>query len=367
MLLLLPLSAQTWFSFTFFFFCVLFANSVITLSPQPKCRHIPKAKATTIAETPELKRIAENTKIQSNVKYHAEFEKTKGKLTQVKWRDVFVTQRQFSSLLYVPPFWWLVELNLQLYRVLILSYTQHSHPLQVADDPETLRIRQNTKNFSNASYHGEYLKKEKMERQRELADVVENKDLHESEYFSEQLAAENISDYRPAKKYDAYEDESPPPPAPQSVPQQQQPRRDAIQKKSPIDERSLNLPPAQHSNNNGSSMHQSIPASNHNQQQYRQQDMPVLKSAANSANANNMRELAYQQQKQHHQQQLLLQQQQQLLYQQQLAQQQQQMLDSRNLAKSAQYPRAEATNNYMSNSVDHSMNHRNNSKHINFN
>ena len=47
-------------------------------------RHIPKAKATTIAETPELKRIAENTKIQSNVRYHAEFEKTKGKLTAVR-------------------------------------------------------------------------------------------------------------------------------------------------------------------------------------------------------------------------------------------------------------------------------------------
>lgn len=31
------------------------------------CRHIPKAKATTVAETPELKRIAENTKLQSNV------------------------------------------------------------------------------------------------------------------------------------------------------------------------------------------------------------------------------------------------------------------------------------------------------------
>ena len=30
-------------------------------------RHIPKAKATTVAETPELKRIAENTKLQSNV------------------------------------------------------------------------------------------------------------------------------------------------------------------------------------------------------------------------------------------------------------------------------------------------------------
>lgn len=46
-------------------------------------RHIPKAKATAIADTPELKRIAENTKIQSNVQYHADFEKQKGKLTQV--------------------------------------------------------------------------------------------------------------------------------------------------------------------------------------------------------------------------------------------------------------------------------------------
>lgn len=47
------------------------------------CRHIPKAKATAIADTPELKRIAENTKIQSNVKYHEDFEKAKGKFTQV--------------------------------------------------------------------------------------------------------------------------------------------------------------------------------------------------------------------------------------------------------------------------------------------
>lgn len=61
------------------------------------CSHVPKAKATTMAETPELKRIAENTKLQSNVKYHADFEKAKGKFTQV------------------------------------------------ADDPEMLRIKQNTK------------------------------------------------------------------------------------------------------------------------------------------------------------------------------------------------------------------------------
>lgn len=48
-------------------------------------RHIPKAKATAIADTPELKRIAENTKIQSNAKYHADFEKQKGKFTQVRF------------------------------------------------------------------------------------------------------------------------------------------------------------------------------------------------------------------------------------------------------------------------------------------
>uniref|UniRef100_A0A1B0CH56 LIM zinc-binding domain-containing protein n=1 Tax=Lutzomyia longipalpis TaxID=7200 RepID=A0A1B0CH56_LUTLO len=90
----------------------------------PYCEaHIPKAKATTIADTPELKRIAENTKIQSNVQYHAEFEKQKGKVTQV------------------------------------------------ADDPETLRIKQNTMHISNVAYHGDLEKKAAMEKQREAAEV----------------------------------------------------------------------------------------------------------------------------------------------------------------------------------------------------
>ncbi|XP_023016511.1 LIM and SH3 domain protein F42H10.3 [Leptinotarsa decemlineata] len=86
---------------------------------EPYCEaHIPKAKATTMAETPELKRIAENTKLQSNVKYHADFEKSKGKFTQV------------------------------------------------ADDPETLRIKQNTKIISNVAYHGDLLRKAEMEQRR---------------------------------------------------------------------------------------------------------------------------------------------------------------------------------------------------------
>ncbi|XP_017784252.1 PREDICTED: LIM and SH3 domain protein F42H10.3 [Nicrophorus vespilloides] len=87
----------------------------------PYCEaHIPKAKATTMAETPELRRIAENTKIQSNVKYHADFEKSKGKFTQV------------------------------------------------ADDPEMLRIKQNTKIISNVAYHGELQRKAEMEQKRTI-------------------------------------------------------------------------------------------------------------------------------------------------------------------------------------------------------
>lgn len=64
-------------------FLPFFSTVCVDFSFHMKNRHIPKAKATAIADTPELKRIAENTKIQSNVKYHADFEKQKGKLTQV--------------------------------------------------------------------------------------------------------------------------------------------------------------------------------------------------------------------------------------------------------------------------------------------
>ncbi|GLV36396.1 lasp [Carabus blaptoides fortunei] len=97
---------------------------------QPYCEaHIPKAKATTMAETPELKRIAENTKIQSNVKYHADFEKSKGKFTQV------------------------------------------------ADDPETLRIKQNSKIISNVAYHGDLEKKAAMEQKRTLNENGEYVDV----------------------------------------------------------------------------------------------------------------------------------------------------------------------------------------------
>lgn len=62
------------------------------------CRHIPKAKATAIADTPELKRIAENTKIQSNVKYHEDFEKAKGKFTQVSFHQSKKIQKPYQQI-----------------------------------------------------------------------------------------------------------------------------------------------------------------------------------------------------------------------------------------------------------------------------
>ncbi|XP_052757013.1 LIM and SH3 domain protein Lasp [Galleria mellonella] len=104
----------------------------------PYCEaHVPKAKHTTMAETPELKRIAENTKIQSNVKYHADFEKSKGKFTQV------------------------------------------------ADDPETLRIKANTKIISNVAYHGELEKKAQMEKQRQINENGELVDVATDNYHQQ--------------------------------------------------------------------------------------------------------------------------------------------------------------------------------------
>lgn len=45
----------------------------------------------------------------------------------------------------------------------------------MADDPETLRIKQNTRHFSNVAYHGDLAKKAAMEKQREVAEVSDNR------------------------------------------------------------------------------------------------------------------------------------------------------------------------------------------------
>jgi len=86
---------------------------------QPYCEpHYPKTTATAVTDTPEMRRLAENTKIQSQVQYHAEYEKMKGTKTQI------------------------------------------------ADDPEIQRHKQNTQIQSQVQYHGEVEKKKKQEQAR---------------------------------------------------------------------------------------------------------------------------------------------------------------------------------------------------------
>lgn len=95
--------------------------------------------------------MAENTKIQSQAKYHADFEKQKGKLTQV------------------------------------------------ADDPETLRIRNQSKIISNATYHGEYEKKKQMEERRGMLEN-ENNNVSTVVYHSvtkNEMVPKNVPPYEP--------------------------------------------------------------------------------------------------------------------------------------------------------------------------
>lgn len=45
----------------------------------------------------------------------------------------------------------------------------------MADDPETLRMKQNSRIISNVAYHGDLEKKAAMEKQREVAEIADNR------------------------------------------------------------------------------------------------------------------------------------------------------------------------------------------------
>merc|ERR550534_2742091 len=93
----------------------------------PYCNaHVPKAKATVVADTPENLRLKANSEVQSTVKYHAEFEATKGKFTAV------------------------------------------------TDDPESLRLKANSEVISNISYHDVKGQKQDQEKKRSLQGGGEN-------------------------------------------------------------------------------------------------------------------------------------------------------------------------------------------------
>ncbi|VDL79231.1 unnamed protein product [Nippostrongylus brasiliensis] len=82
----------------------------------PYCEpHYPKTVASVVMDTPEMRRVAENTKNQSQVQYHAAYEKAKGT------------------------------------------------KIEVADDPEMERHRKNMQAQSQVAYTGELDKRKRME------------------------------------------------------------------------------------------------------------------------------------------------------------------------------------------------------------
>ncbi|XP_052094651.1 LIM and SH3 domain protein F42H10.3-like isoform X4 [Mytilus californianus] len=178
----------------------------------PYCNaHYPTTKHTQVADTPENRRIKDNTKIQSNVQYHSDFEKAKGSYTQVsdrldlkqhqrntenismiayhkdfeegkgryiqiedpvemrqhlknqenisliKYHEEF--ERSKGAIMQVPD-----TVEMQRHKKNVENFSlvkyhedferQKGKKMTVVDDPETQRVRQNTQNFSQVAYSG---------------------------------------------------------------------------------------------------------------------------------------------------------------------------------------------------------------------
>jgi len=112
---------------------------------KPYCdSHYPKTVPTAVIDTPEMRRVADITKLQSQVQYHADYEKMKGT------------------------------------------------KIQLADDPEMERLRQNTKIQSQAQYHGEMEKKKQQDSTRPSQELVGNIESSDSIPVFNQIPNENL-------------------------------------------------------------------------------------------------------------------------------------------------------------------------------
>ncbi|XP_063423103.1 LIM zinc-binding domain-containing Nebulette-like isoform X9 [Mytilus trossulus] len=135
----------------------------------PYCNaHYPTSKPTQVADTPENRRIADNTKIQSNVQYHSDFEKAKGSYTQVSDR-LDLKQHQVNTN------------NISMVKYHEDFERQKGKKMTVVDDPETQRVRQNTQNFSQVTYSGHKDQLRDMEYKRPAEQVnVRSRSSHHS-------------------------------------------------------------------------------------------------------------------------------------------------------------------------------------------
>ncbi|XP_052094652.1 LIM and SH3 domain protein 1-like isoform X5 [Mytilus californianus] len=169
----------------------------------PYCNaHYPTTKHTQVADTPENRRIKDNTKIQSNVQYHSDFEKAKGSYTQVsdrldlkqhqrntenismiKYHEEF--ERSKGAIMQVPD-----TVEMQRHKKNVENFSlvkyhedferQKGKKMTVVDDPETQRVRQNTQNFSQVAYSGHRDQLRDMEYKRPAEQVNVRRSSHPS-------------------------------------------------------------------------------------------------------------------------------------------------------------------------------------------
>ncbi|XP_063423099.1 LIM zinc-binding domain-containing Nebulette-like isoform X6 [Mytilus trossulus] len=170
----------------------------------PYCNaHYPTSKPTQVADTPENRRIADNTKIQSNVQYHSDFEKAKGSYTQVsdrldlkqhqvntnnismiKYHEEF--ERSKGAIMQVSDTVEMQQHKKNVENFSLVKYhedfeRQKGKKMTVVDDPETQRVRQNTQNFSQVTYSGHKDQLRDMEYKRPAEQVnVRSRSSHHS-------------------------------------------------------------------------------------------------------------------------------------------------------------------------------------------
>ncbi|XP_003741346.1 LIM and SH3 domain protein Lasp [Galendromus occidentalis] len=79
---------------------VLSMNTYKGLNRLPYCNaHVPHATYTTVLDTPEARRLAENTKLQSNIRYHEDYEKSKGRVSNSLTNDQDFRKQLDNSIL----------------------------------------------------------------------------------------------------------------------------------------------------------------------------------------------------------------------------------------------------------------------------
>ncbi|XP_048780663.2 LIM zinc-binding domain-containing Nebulette-like isoform X7 [Ostrea edulis] len=137
----------------------------------PYCNvHYPTTSFTAVADTPENQRIKQNTKVQSNVQYHSDFEKQKGAYTQVVDTPDMIRHQQNTKNISL----------IEYHRNFEESKSQFTY---VTDTPVMKTQLTNTKNVSLIEYHRDFEKSKSKYTQ--VADTPEiQKYLENSKFVS---------------------------------------------------------------------------------------------------------------------------------------------------------------------------------------